>query len=44
MTQEKAIQIENKAKDILSAYGYHEGNVIDYDSALEMLIDVLTDE
>ena len=39
MTQE---EIENKAKEILSSYGYHSGNIIDYDIALEMLIDALT--
>lgn len=41
MTQE---EIENKAKEVLCSYGYHSGNIIDYDVVLEMLIDVLTNE
>ena len=44
MTEEKAKQIEEKAKRVLDSYGYHEGNIIDYDIALEMLIDVLTNK
>jgi len=30
-----------KANQIIHSYGYHSGNVVDYDEVVEMLTDVL---
>ncbi len=30
-----------KANEILHSYGYHTGNVVDYDVVVEMLTDIL---
>ena len=32
-----AAKAEEKAKEILSEYGYHSGNVIDYDMAVDII-------
>ena len=43
MDKYKALEIEKRAKDILHSYGYHSGDLIDYENAVEILIDVLTE-
>ena len=42
MTTQEAIAIEEKAEKILSSYGYHDGDVVCYNIAKEIVMDLLT--
>ena len=35
---------EMKAKSIVAQYGYHKGDVVDYDTVVEMITDLLDGE